>query len=382
MPGEAASTPVVVGDHLFLSSADSSTRSLIALALDRKTGKELWRHIIAEGDRRDRMSNYSSPSPVTDGKYVWFLYGQGDLVAYTVEGKEVWRRNLQKDLGEFAYQWTYGASPLLFQDRMYIQVLQRDSPVNGRGRTDGPSESFLLALNPATGQDLWKHVRPSEARSESLEAYSTPIPYTHEGRTEILISGGDCITGHDAATGREFWRWGTWNPERITHWRLVPSPVAAEGMILVCGPKGSPVFALKAGQNGTLPDSGYAWSSAERDVSTDVSTPLYYKGRFYILNSDKKKIFCVEPATGKVQWSGDLPGAKLEASPTAGDGKIYVMSHSGHVFVVGTGKEFELIHSIAMGDESDRTSRSSVAIAHGQLFIRTSSTLYAVGPRT
>src|SRR5690606_823267 len=223
----------------------------------------------------------------------------------------------------------------------------------------------------------WRHIRPSEARAESLEAFTSPVPFSYNGRDEILISGGDCITGHDPDTGRELWRWGTWNPERIGHWRLVPSPVAGAGMILACAPKGSPVYAIKAGQSGTLADSGYAWKSTDRDLSTDVSTPLFYKGRFYVLNSDKKVLVCVEPASGKIIWKGELPSrTKIEGSPTAADDKIYVMNFSGDVFVVGTGDSFELLHTAAMGSDEDRITRSSIPIAHGQLFIRTAKTLY------
>jgi outer membrane protein assembly factor BamB len=144
---------------------------------------------------------------------------------------------------------------------LYVQVLQRDEPVHGRGKTDGPIDSYLLALDLGTGKEIWKQARPSDAKSESHEAYSTPIPFEHQGRKEILITGGDCITGHDAATGAELWRWGTWNPNKITHWRLVPSPVSGGGVVLACAPKGSPVFAFKAGAKGTQTDSVLAGKS-------------------------------------------------------------------------------------------------------------------------
>ncbi len=383
LPGPAAATPVVAGNRVFLSTTDAANRALVALAFDRKTGKELWRHQVAEGDHRDERSNYASSSPVTDGKHVWFFYGQGDLVAFTVGGQEVWRRNLQKDFGAFAYQWTPATSPLLHDGRLYVQVLQRDVPVQGRGRTDGPIESYLLAVDPATGKDVWRHVRPSEAAAESHEAYSTPIPARMGDRMELLITGGDCITGHDPATGKELWRWGTWNPARIGHWRLVPSPVVGGGVALACGPKGSAVYAIKAGAKGTLPQDGFTWQSAERDVSTDVSTPLFYRGRFFILNSDKKSLFCVEPANGKVVWKGELPSrSKIEASPLGVDGRIYVMNHSGEVFVLGAGDQFEILHSTAMGEEGDRDLRASVVAAHGQLFFRTAKALFAVGPKS
>lgn len=381
LPGMGASTPVIAGDRVFLTSADAGPRELLVLAYDRKTGKELWRHKVADGDRKDDRSNFASPSPVTDGKHVWFFFGQGDLLAYTVEGKEVWRRNIQKDHGGFAFGWTFSSTPLLHDGRLYLQVLQRNVAVQGRGKVDGPNESYILAMDPATGKDLWRHVRPADAREESLEAFTSPVPYVHAGRGELLVTGGDCITGHDPATGKELWRWGTWNPTKIPHWRLVPSPVAGAGIVLACAPKGSPVYAFKLGQNGTLGEEGYAWKSAERELSSDVSTPLFYQGRFFVLNSDKRLMLCVEPTTGKVLWQGELPGrTKYEVSPTAGDGKIYTMNMAGDVVVLAAGDRFEVLHTASLGDEGDRDVRSTIAIAHGQLFIRTGKTLHAVAP--
>ncbi len=381
LPGAGAATPAIAGDRVFLTSADAATRALVVLAYDRKTGKELWRHKVAEGDRKDDRSNYASPSPVTDGKHVWFFFGQGDLVAYTVEGKEVWRRNIQKDHGEFAFGWTFSSTPLLYDGRLYLQVLQRNVPAQGRGRRDGPNDSYLLAMDPATGKDLWRHIRPADAREESLEAFTSPVPYVHGGRAELLVTGGDCITGHDPVTGKELWRWGTWNPAKVPHWRLVPSPVAGAGIVLACAPKREPIYAFKLGQNGTLSDTGYAWKSGDRELTSDVSTPLFYRGRFFVLNSDRRLMLCVEPATGEVVWQGELPGrTKYEASPTAGDGKIYAMNMGGDVVVLGAGDKFEVLHSASMGDEGDRDDRASIAIAHGQLFIRTGSSLHSVAP--
>lgn len=380
MPGPSAATPAVWGDRVFVSSTDAAERSVVALAFDRKTGKELWRHKVADGDRRDDRSNFASPSPVTDGQHVWFFYGNGQLVCYTVAGQEVWRRDIQKDHGEFTFQWTFSSSPLLHDGRLYLQVLQRDVPVHGRGFADKPNESYLLAMDPKTGKDLWRHVRPAQARAESLEAFSTPTPFTHQGRAELLIVGGDDITGHDPANGREFWRWGTWNPERITHWRLVPSPVAGGGVILACGPKGAPIFAVKAGQSGTLTDAGLAWKSPVRELTTDVSTPAFYDGHFYVVNSDRRLVFKVAPADGKIIWQGELPGrAKVEGSPTLADGKLYVMSHGGDVFVVDAGSEFKVLHTAAMGEPNDRDLRASVAVAEGRLFVRTAGKLFAIG---
>jgi len=380
LPGPSAATAVIWNERVFVSTVDQQAGTLQAVCLDRANGKVLWQHETGAGIRIDEKSNFASPSPVTDGKLVWFFYGNGQLAAFDFDGKQVWARNIQSDYGQFAFQWTFSSSPTFYGGRLYLQVLQRNVPVHGRGRTDGPIDSFLLALDPQTGKELWKTSRPNDAREESKESYATPIPFTFNNRTELLIAGGDCLTGHDLASGKELWRWGTWNPERIGHWRLVPSPVAGGGVVLGCGPKGASVCAVKAGGEGTLGDSGLAWKSMEREISSDVSTPLFYQDRFYVLNSDRNSLARVVPAGGKVEWVGE-PGsqAKIESSPTAADGRIYFMNFRGDVFVVEAGEQFKLLHKTAMGDDGDNNLRSSIAIAHGCLFIRTGSKLYCVG---
>jgi outer membrane protein assembly factor BamB len=396
LPGPSGATPVIWGDYVFVSSSDEVAKSCVALAFDRKTGKERWRAKVVEGMGRDRMSTFSNSSPVTDGQRVWFFYGNGELVSFDMAGKEIWRRNIEKEYGQFAFQWTFSSTPLLYDGRLYLQILQRDVPVNGRGKKDGPNESYLLALDPATGKELWKVLRPSEAQAESLEAFSTPVPHTHNGRPELLITGGDCISGADPKTGQELWRWGTWNPTRIGHWRLVPSPTAGAGVVLACGPKDAPVYAVNLGRKGTLSHSDLAWQSyvqntedagkagrslETKELSSDVPTPLFYEGRFYVLNGGKKKLFCVEPS-GKIVWSGDLKGKGIfQASPTAADGKIYVMNFAGEVFVVQAGgNEFKLLHTAAMA-EDENTLRSAIPISQGQLFVRTARNLYCVGKK-
>ena len=380
MPGPSAATPVIWGDRVFVSSTDLRTKTLRAMALDRKTGKELWNYEVGIGFNRDNYSNFSSSSPTTDGKLVYFLYGTGDLVALDFSGKKIWAHSMENDYGQFAYQWTYGASPTLFDGKLFVQVLQRNVPVHGRGRKDGPGDSYLLALDPKTGKELWKHIRPTEAVGESQEAYSTPIPFEHNGRTGILITGGDCISAHDSNGGKELWRWGSWNPERITHWRLVPSPLAGEGVALVCAPKDSPVFAVKLSSKGNLDDSALAWTSKEREISSDVCTPLFYKNKFYVLNGDRNTIARIEPKSGKAEWIGSLGArVKIESSPTGADGKIYFQNFRGDVFIVAAADEFKLLKTISMGDADDDRLRASIAISQGNLFIRTGSKLYCVG---
>jgi len=381
LPGNAAATPIIWENTVFISSADEDKSTLNAIAINRRNGKVLWNKVVRKGDLYiDNRSNFASPSPTTDGKRVVFFYGNGDLVGFDFKGRKLWSRNIQKDYGDFAFQWTFSSSPLLYQGRLYLQVLQRDTPVRGRGRENG--QSYLLAMDPDTGKTLWRHVRPSKAVAESREAFSTPVPYTHNGREELIIVGGDCLSGHDPKTGREFWRWGTWNPNRIGHWRLVPSPVVGDGVILACAPKGAPIYAIKAGGTGTLDDSALQWTSqGKRDVTTDVPTPLFYDGDFFVLSDTRRDNFLsrIDPKTGNVKWATEVPNnrKKWRASPLGADGKVYIMDHGANVVVIDA-KTGRILHQVAMGKASDNYTRSSIVAVDNQLFIRTNWKLFCI----
>jgi len=390
LPGSSAATPIIDAKRVFLSSVDlgsgsgNSMGGLVALCVDRFTGKVLWQKNAGSGylpggdgftHQLDSKSNYASPSPVTDGKRVIFFFGNGDLVAYSVKGAEEWRRNIQRDYGNFCFQWTFSSSPTLHGNRLYLPILQRNEPVHGRGKPN--AESFLLCMDPKTGKTLWKKNRDSSARKESLESFGTIIP--HKG--QLLVAGGDVITGHDPKSGDELWRWGTWNPgHKQEWWRLVPSPVVGGGRILVCAPKKAPVYAIETGLSGTHSGKvGLAWSTENQTVLTsDVPTPLYYREKFFVLSDLRKVLSRVQPKSGKVEWSLDLPGKyKWRSSPTGGDGKIFLMNHNGEVLVV-TSESGKILTHAKMGDSYDDNTRSSVALAGNNLFIRTNEILYCI----
>jgi outer membrane protein assembly factor BamB len=392
LPGPAASTPAVWGGHVFVTAANPDEKKLYGIAVDRKSGKVLWKHVISEGYQWDERSNLASPSPTTDGKLVYFFFGDGILAAFDFSGKAVWKKDLEKEYGKFATQWTYSSSPVLADGRIYLQVLQRDKAFefNGRqkGEPDGKNDSYVLALDPASGKELWKVIRPCDAKEESMESFSSPVFYKGSKRSEILIVGGDCITGHDPAKGTELWRWGSWNPSKIGHWRLVPSAVAGDDVVLACAPKREPIFAFKLGLNGTQKEDAILWQSDKdgetKNVSSDVSTPAYANGRFYVVNSDRKSICCVEPKSGKLIWdhaieSPDVRLQKFESSPTVADGKIYVIDHMGTVVVLAASDKYEVLAINKMGSEKEQYVRSTVVAAHGQLFIRTTGKLFCVG---
>ena len=381
LPGAAASTPVIWEDHVFLSGVDVAHDTLQTMCFDRITGKLLWSHDVATGVRRDHRTNYANASPVTEGKLVTFLFANGDLVCYDFNGVSRWARNIDRDFGPFATFWTPGSSPLLYDGRLYLQILQRDVPVDGRGRSDRENESFLLALDPRTGKTLWRTVRPSQAVAEARESHTTPFPMVYQGHAQLVIAGGDAISGHDPASGKELWRWGAYNPQRNRIWPLIASPVGGDGVALVCVPKGQPVYAIHVDQAGALDDRGIAWSTREdRTITSEVPTPAYYDGDFFVLSDSRKTLSRVDPRTGKAKWNIRTPGsAKYEASPLAADGKIFLINFDGQVAIVraADGRQLQLIPM----DEpaGGEMVRSSIVASQGQLFIRTTRHLYCVG---
>ena len=244
LPGYSGATPVVWEDSVFVSSPDDQ-KNLLLLCLDRKSGAVRWQKTVGTGDREKGRNNMASPSPGTDGKSVVALFGTGQLTAYDFAGKEVWSRDLAKEFGRFSVNWLYGSSPLLYQNKLYIEVLQ-SNPIPRdytQALDEKPTrESYLLCLEPATGKTLWRHVRKTDAFSEAQEAYTTPIPCPTDKGLQIILVGGNYVTAHDPETGDELWRCAGLNDKKEPFWRIVPSPVIAGGLVIACGPKRDPVW--------------------------------------------------------------------------------------------------------------------------------------------
>jgi outer membrane protein assembly factor BamB len=389
MPGISGATPIVSGGLVFVMSPDAENQQWL-IAVDRKTGKLAWKQNIAGGALAKGRGNSTSPSPVTDGKTVWALVGTGQLAAFDFAGKELWRRDLAKDYGKFNINWVYGSSPLLFGGKLYVLVLQR-TPVEGgypgiEDADKGTRDSYLLAVEPATGKTLWKHVRPSDAEQESLETYATPIPHTVGGKVQLLIAGGDCLTGHDAETGAELWRGGGINNKKGLSgggfMRLVPSAVASGDIAVVCGPKQSPAIGYRMDQKGDISEKGRAWIFDEKNTP-DTCTPAALDGKFYLLNGDKQVMTCLDAKTGAKVWQESFGIEKTKgmeifrASPTIADGKIYNIGERGTAIVQNLA-DGKVIATIPMGSAGE-TTRSSIAVSDGHLFIRTSEKLWCIG---
>jgi outer membrane protein assembly factor BamB len=371
LPGQSHATPIIWDDAVFLSSPDADG-NLLMLCLDRQTGKTLWQQQASTGNRSKTRNNLASPSPVTDGKTVWTMFGTGDLAAYDFSGKALWERHLTTEYGPFIINWLYGCTPLFYKGRLYVEVLRR-----------GPAESFVLCLDPATGSNIWRHVRPTDAQSESQEAYSTPMPCECGGKTQIVVVGGNYVTGEDAATGDELWRGGgVLNLGALSSSRLVPSPLVEDGLIFVCGPKRNPFLAFHQCAAGDITSNGLAWSSHE--FTTDVTTPLFYQNKLFVLDGDKQTMFCVEPASGEVKWKQPLGGKEIfRASPTGADGKIYCFSEYSTAVVLSA-SDGKVLSTASMGeaDKGDSgRSHATIATAHGCLFVRTAGHLYCIGKK-
>jgi len=384
LPGSSASTPIISKGKIFISTVDADKKALLAMCLDRKKGDVLWQREIGKGIKQDRKSTFATSSPVTDGEIVVFFYASGDMVCYDFAGERKWGRNIQKEYGPFAFLWTFSSSPTIVDGILYLQVLQRDVPVKGRGFADRKNESYILAIDPKTNKTLWCHIRPSKAVAESREAFSTPLPFTINGKKQLVVAGGDCLTGHDLKSGTELWRWGTWNMGRIGHWRLVPSPVFGDGVVLACAPKVNPVYAIRPGK-GVLDEKAVAWTTkgSEMEVSTDVPTPAFYDGAFFVLNDlGKKHLSRLESSKGEIKWSVKTPGRVIyRASPLVADGKVYIINHAGDatIFDAANGN---ILKTIDMDDPSGgEVVRASIVASEGQLFIRTTRRLYCVGKK-
>jgi len=381
MPGHSNGTPIVWGDRIF-TTAQQMDGKLIALCLSRKDGKIAWQKDVSDISMNNGRNDSATPSPVTAASRVIYLFGTGDLVAFDLDGKELWKRNIQKDHGAWNYQWHYGASPLLYHGKLYVPVLHRDVPVGnwGGGKPAGGgslADSYLLAVNSETGADLWKVVRPNDARAESKESYGTPIPWERPAGTQILLTGGDCITGHDPETGKELWRAGGWNPQKQSSWRLVPSAVTADGLAFVCPPKGGQILAFREGGSGEVTESHRAWKG--NGLTSDVCVPLFYQGNLYVLDGDKKQLFCVDPQTGNRKWAGTFDSRPVfRSSPTGADGKIYLMNEGGDVFVCSA-SEFKVLSKTSLAPEG--ASRGSVVAVDGMILVRTGDKVWAFGKK-
>ena len=370
LPAYSGSTPIIWGETVFLNMATATgTGDLELWAVDRNKREPIWKRPIAGGNQIARKQNMSSPSPVTDGRHVWVMTGVGVLKAFDMAGKEIWGRNIQQDYGRFGLNWGYASSPLLVGNALYVQVL------HGM-KTDDPS--YVLRIDALTGKTVWRVERPSDAPHESPDSYTTPAVVNVGGKQEIVITGGDVVTGHDPATGKENWRADILNPNNNDAYRIVASPFVV-GDLVITPSRNNPLAAIRPGGSGDVTTSHVVWTFPR---GPDVPTPVSDGKYLYVVN-DTGVVFCLDVKTGAIVYGPErLPSDSYSSSPVLADGKIYVSSErTGATVVYRAGPKFELLATNTLDGECSPYCLSSVAVSDGQLFIRSSAKLWVVGER-
>jgi outer membrane protein assembly factor BamB len=362
LPGWSGSTPIVWRDRIFLNIADGDNLEL--WCVDRNKGSILWKRPLGSGNVKMRKQNMSSPSPVTDGRNVFVITGTGVFKGFDFSGKELWAREIQKDYGHFGLNWGYASSPLLLDDSLYVQVL------HGM-RTDDPS--YVLRIDKKTGKTIWRVERPTTAIRESPDSYTTPGLLRYGKNVEIVITGGDCVTGHDPETGKELWRANGLNPDNDPYYRIVASPLIFDE-IIYAPTRVRPLLALKAGGRGDITSSHLIWSTVN---GPDVPTPVTDGKYFYVVN-DRGIVWCLDAKTGQeIYGQQRLKPGTYSASPVLVDDKMYVTNEDGLTSVIKVGPKFEVIAENPLNDYT----LSSPAISDGQIFIRTAQQLFCIGKR-
>ena len=386
IPGLAHSSPVVWGERLFVTSAVSSRRDAgfrhglygdgdasddrsvhrwQLYCLDKTTGEILWERTAHEAvprDKRHIKATYANSSPATDGRHVVAFFGSEGLFAYDVDGNFLWKKDLGRlDLGAYdapSYEWGSASSPIIHRDRVIVQC-------------DTQGESFLLAADIATGETLWK-----VARNE-LPSWGTPTIYPDAERPELITNASNFIRGYDPLTGKELWRLG--GSSKIT----APTPIFDGDLFIVASGRAPerPIFAIRAGASGDItlekPETSnrfVAWHKLRR--GSYMPTPIIYRGRLYVI-SNSGILDCYDFETGEEIYRQRIAhgGGGFSASPVAADGRIYLPSEDGDIFVVRAGPEFELIATNPMGE----LLMATPALSDGTLYVRAQRHLFAVG---
>jgi outer membrane protein assembly factor BamB len=379
LPGEGSSTPAVWGDHIFLTCQEDS--EVVALCIS-TAGKELWKRSLGPANRTGSIrvlgnfgdGNIASPSPSTDGRHVYFFAGNGEFAAFDFSGKEIWRFDAQQRYGMFNIQFGVHTTPVLYGDRLYIQLIH-----SGGARTEKGKEALVVAVDKATGKDVWKAVRLSEGTAENEHSYASAFVWHNDKDAYLVVHGNDYATAHSLQDGKEIWRVGDLNPRdpKIGRYnytlRFVASPVCTPDLIVIPSAKRGPVVGLKPDATGKvmLGNKHIQWRIKAN--TPDVSSPLVYDGLVY-LSRENGDLLVLDATTGVELYNKMTHNHRHRASPVYADGKVYMMAGDGTVSVVQAGKKFKLLASNKL---PDRTLASPV-ISGGRIYIRGYQYLWAI----
>ncbi|MHB0961284.1 MAG: outer membrane protein assembly factor BamB family protein [Pirellulaceae bacterium] len=382
LPGRGWSSPIVWDDRIFVTTAIKEQGELEAVkkglyfggdrpaptevhrwvvyCLDLQSGQTIWEHEVHRGvpEQGHHLKNtLASETPVTDGQRVYAYFGNVGLFCFDFEGAPLWSRRW--DSVPVRFGWGTAASPVLHGERIYL--------VN-----DNDEASFLVALNKATGEQIWRVERDEKSN------WATPFVWENATRTEIVTSGSGKVRSY-SLDGQLLWQLG--GMSTIT----IPTPFAAHGLLYITsgyvGDQNRPLFAIRSGavgdislEEGQTSSEYVAWRQPQAGPYNP--SPIVYGDYLYVLY-DRGLLACYNAQTGaevygKRRLSPDA--SAFTASPWASDGKIFCLSEDGDTFVVRAGPEFELLEKNSVGE----LCMATPAIIHDGLVLRTESHLLRI----
>ena len=352
--GNGWSSPIVYDDRVYVTTAvpeeDSAAHSLRVVCLASETGEMLWNVEVfrQEEGTIHKKNSHASATPITDGERLYVHFGPYGTAALDFDGRVLWRTQQV----QFNPVHGTGGSPIVVDDLLIFNC-------------DGGDQAFVAALDKRTGDERWRTARP--AAEEKTFSFSTPLYIEGGGRGQVVSAGSHVVCSYDPATGEEIWR--VRYPDK---WSIVPRPVYAGGMVLVCTGYEGPaaLLAIRPDGQGDVTDTHVVWSST-RYVPHNPS-PLVV-GELLFLVADNGVASCRELASGEIHWQKRL-GGTYSASPLYAEGRIYVQSEDGECVVFAAADEFR---ELARNDLGER-SLASFAVADQALIIRTSEAVYRI----
>jgi outer membrane protein assembly factor BamB len=378
LPEWGDSTPAIWQNSIFLTT-QVDNRKMFVLKIDKTKGQIEWTRQVGDeecpqrpiggkpGEQRRHQSfasshNFASPSPVTDGRHVVVHFGDGDLAAYDFDGRQLWKRNLQKDYGDYTIWWGHANSPVLCGD-LVISVCMQDSCADLPGRL---APSYVVAHDLATGRERWKTPRMTTAHAEECDSYVTPIFWKNNGRLEMVVLGGRVLDAYEPSSGKRFWEL----PDLVGS-RTITGATIAHGMIYATQGMREPLLAVRPGGDGKRTSEDVVWKCTQ--ATPDSITPVVWQQWLFMV-SNEGIAQCLDAKTGRVQWKKRLKG-DYRASPVAADGRVYFLNTRGLTTVVAASRDFRRLAENALDDDT----LASPAVSSGRLYIRGRKALYCIG---
>jgi outer membrane protein assembly factor BamB len=338
VPGRGHSSPIVVGDRVFLTTADESRQTHSVLAFSRATGDLVWNETISQGGfpaRNHPKNTEATPTIACDGERLFasfFHHRAIHVTALDLAGKHVWG----KSVGAFnpkKYEYGYAPSPLLYRGVVIISA-----------EYDG--DSFLVALDRKSGQEVWRTPRPANV------SYSSPVVANVAGKDQLVISGGDQVTSFHPASGKLLWS------VKGTTGATCGTAVWERDVVFASGGyPGSETIAIRADGSGDV-----VWRNNQKCYEQSL---LAHEGYVYALTG-QGIAFCWRASDGREMWRQRLKGP-VSASPVVAGDNIYWANELGTLFVFKANPEkFDLVAENQVGTDSF----PSPAICGGQIFLR------------